>query len=139
VRQDFTDMDDIPDIHADAQSRDDEYYNDTHSELIRFLTQSHEMRAAARSALKQSIWAGTGAFTGSILGGPIGGLVGGVAGSIVGYMRSDEYDGALLQIINLQGERRQVSYLLQMSCMISSGSMLNKILIYVIQLNFIKI
>jgi hypothetical protein len=77
-----------------------------YGELVRFLTESHEMRVTARNALKQSLYAAGGAFTGAFLMGPIGGLVGGIFGSIVGFFKSDEYDGAVLAISKLEGERR---------------------------------
>ena len=79
-----------------------------HGELVRFLTESEEMRTAAKSSVKQSLWAGAGAFTGSILLGPVGGLVGGVAGSVAGFLQSDPYDGAVLAILKLHGEQREV-------------------------------
>jgi hypothetical protein len=43
--------------------------------------------------------------------GPVGGLVGGIGGSIVGYLQSDNYDGAVLAILKIEGERRKVSAL----------------------------
>ena len=109
-------MDDIPEIHTNADAsasaqyaeRQNEEFSMMHSELVRFLTQSQQMRDTARSSVKQSLYAGSGAFAGSFLGGPVGGLVGGVAGSIVGYLKSDDYDGALMAVLNLEGDRRQV-------------------------------
>jgi len=79
-----------------------------HSELVRFLTESQEMRIAAKSSLKHSLWAGAGAFAGAMMLGPVGGLVGGVAGSVAGFLQSDPYDGAVLAIIKIQGQQRQV-------------------------------
>jgi len=34
--------------------------------------------------------------------------VGGIGGSIVGYLQSDNYDGAVLAILKIEGERRKV-------------------------------
>lgn len=79
-----------------------------HGELITFLTQNGEMRRTARSALKQSLWAGGGALTGAFLMGPVGGLVGGMFGSFIGFVRADQYDGAVQAIIALDGGRREV-------------------------------
>jgi outer membrane lipoprotein SlyB len=100
-------MDDIPVMNADVDSNGEEF-NEAHSELVRFLTQSQEMRTTARGALKQSLWAAGGTFAGAILGGPIGGLVGGITGSVLGLLKSDNYDGALLHIVQLEGHRRKV-------------------------------
>eukprot|EP00559_Dactyliosolen_fragilissimus_P006578 CAMPEP_0184863018 /NCGR_PEP_ID=MMETSP0580-20130426/8327_1 /TAXON_ID=1118495 /ORGANISM="Dactyliosolen fragilissimus" /LENGTH=150 /DNA_ID=CAMNT_0027361061 /DNA_START=122 /DNA_END=574 /DNA_ORIENTATION=- len=98
-------MDEIPDM-GNAGERID-YENEAHSEIVRFLTQSDEMRSTARNALKQSLWSGGAAFAGSIVAGPVGGLVGGVAGSIVGFFQSDEYDGVLSAIVKLEATRRK--------------------------------
>jgi hypothetical protein len=78
-----------------------------HGELIRFLTDNRDMRKTARSALKQSLFAGGGALAGGLLGGPLGGLLGGVIGSIVGFVQSDDYDGAVLQLSKLNDQQRQ--------------------------------
>ena len=91
--------DDIPEV-PDADTFQ-------HGELIYFLTQSHEMRKTAKSALKQGLYAGGGAFAGAFLGGPVGGLIGGIAGSLVGFFKSDDYDGAVLAITKIEGSRRQ--------------------------------
>mmetsp|Transcript_26850 Transcript_26850/g.54971 ORF Transcript_26850/g.54971 Transcript_26850/m.54971 type:complete len:162 (-) Transcript_26850:340-825(-) len=80
--------------------------DDFHGELIRFLTESREMRQTARSAVQQSLWAGSGAMAGSLLLGPVGGLVGGVAGSVVGFFKSDNYDGVVLAVLKLEGGRK---------------------------------
>lgn len=66
------------------------------------------MKRTARSALKQSLWAGGGALTGAFLLGPVGGLVGGIMGSFVGFVRADQYDGCVQSIIALDGGRREV-------------------------------
>mmetsp|Transcript_15524 Transcript_15524/g.21193 ORF Transcript_15524/g.21193 Transcript_15524/m.21193 type:complete len:144 (-) Transcript_15524:598-1029(-) len=88
-------------------ANDERRSEEIHGELIRFLTQSEEMRKTARGSLKQSLYAGGGAFAGSMLLGPVGGLAGGVAGSVVGYLKSDDYDGAILEVVKLEGERRE--------------------------------
>lgn len=80
-----------------------------YGELVRFLSESQEMRKATKSSLKHSLWSGAGAFTGAIALGPVGGLVGGVAGSIAGFLQSDDYDGAVLAIMKIQGQQREVS------------------------------
>lgn len=79
-----------------------------HGELVSFLMTSAEMRNTARSALKQSLWAGGGALGGALLLGPVGGLVGGIMGSFVGFIRADQYDGAVQAIIALDGGRREI-------------------------------
>lgn len=91
-------MDDIPNIPTD----NDEYQ----SELMKFLSESSEMRNTARGALKQSLFSAGGAFAGAFIAGPIGGLVGGVVGSAAGFLNSDDYDGAIVAITNLETERR---------------------------------
>ncbi|KAI2510865.1 hypothetical protein MHU86_3486 [Fragilaria crotonensis] len=78
-----------------------------HGEFIRFLTNNNDMRNTARSAIKQSIWAGSGALTGGLLMGPVGGLVGGIAGSLVGFFKADNYDGVVLHVIKLNQQQRQ--------------------------------
>ena len=78
-----------------------------HDELLRFLTNNVEMRKTARSAVKQSLYAGGGALTGGLLMGPVGGLVGGIAGSLVGFIKADNYDGVLLQLIKINEQQRQ--------------------------------
>lgn len=78
-----------------------------HSELMRFLTGNTDMRKTARSAVKQSLWAGGGALTGGLIMGPVGGLVGGIAGSLIGFFKADEYDGVVLHLMNLSQQQRQ--------------------------------
>jgi hypothetical protein len=97
-------MDDYP--AADPIPEPDIYFQ--YGELMSFLNESQSMRRTARNAVKQSLWAGGGALGGAFLMGPIGGLVGGIFGSIVGFVKSDEYDGALLAIMKLEGARREV-------------------------------
>jgi hypothetical protein len=77
-----------------------------HHELIEFLMDNTEMRKAAKHSLKQGLFAGGGAVAGGMLLGPVGGLIGGVAGSLVGFFQSDNYDGAVQQIIQLEGTRK---------------------------------
>lgn len=95
-------MDDIPNIPTDSE---DEY----HSELMKFLSESSDMRKTARGALKQSLFSAGGAFVGAFVGGPVGGLIGGIAGSLTGFINSDDYDGAIVAITNLQSDRKNVS------------------------------
>mmetsp|Transcript_5815 Transcript_5815/g.8979 ORF Transcript_5815/g.8979 Transcript_5815/m.8979 type:complete len:143 (-) Transcript_5815:356-784(-) len=78
-----------------------------YGELVRFLTQSQDMRHTAKSAVKQSLFSGGGAFAGAFVMGPIGGLVGGVVGSVVGFLQSDDYDGAVLAIAKLDNDHQQ--------------------------------
>lgn len=86
------------------------YADDAHySELMKFLSESHNMRETAKNSLKQSLYAATGAFAGSFVLGPIGGLLGGVSGSILGYLQSDNYDGAIVALTKLESERQKVS------------------------------
>lgn len=77
-----------------------------HHELIEFLMDNTEMKKAAKHSLKQGLFAGGGAVAGGMLLGPLGGLIGGVAGSLVGFFQSDNYDGAVQQIIQLEGTRK---------------------------------
>ena len=66
------------------------------------------MRNTAKSSLKQSMFAGGAAFAGSMIAGPVGGLVGGlVGGSVIGFLNSDDYDGAVKLIMDLESERHQ--------------------------------
>jgi hypothetical protein len=78
-----------------------------YGELVRFLTDSHDMRMAAKSSLKAGLWAGGGAVGGAFLFGPLGGLIGGVTGSIIGFFRSDDYDGAVSQIMKLDEDHQR--------------------------------
>merc|ERR1712232_637968 len=68
---------------------------------MEFLTTSKTMRKAATSSFQQSLWAGSGAMAGGMLMGPVGGLVGGIAGSLIGYLKSSDYDGALVHLCKL--------------------------------------
>ena len=55
---------------------------------------------------RQGLLAGSGAVAGGLLLGPVGGLVGGIAGSVVGYFNAPNYNGAIQQIMVLEGHRR---------------------------------
>lgn len=108
-------MDDIPDIPDIPTS---EY----HSELMRFLSESSDMRNTARGTLKQTAMAGGGAMAGSLLLGPVGGLVGGIVGSVAGFLYSDGYDGVLVSMTNLESDRRNVSDIQFFLCAASYNS-----------------
>jgi hypothetical protein len=92
-------MDDIPDIPNIPTS---EY----HSELMRFLSESSDMRNTSKGALKQTAIAAGGVMVGSLVLGPVGGLVGGIVGSIAGFLHTDDYDGVLVSMTNLETDRR---------------------------------
>lgn len=81
-------------------------YAAQYTTIIEYVQNSTEMRTAAKSSIKQGLWAGTGAVTGGMFFGPIGGLVGGIGGSIIGFLKSDNYDGMVLQLCKLD-ERQQ--------------------------------
>ena len=76
-------------------------------ELMQFMTESREMRHAAKSSVKQGLLAGTGAIAGGFVLGPIGGLIGGIAGSIYGFLNAGDYDGALVQIMKLEKDQQE--------------------------------
>ena len=105
-------MDDIPNIPTDNDDGYETYASNEayYSELMSFLSESTSMRETAKSAVKQSLFAAGGAFAGSFIGGPVGGLVGGIAGSIIGFVKSDDYDGAIVALTKLESERQKVSY-----------------------------
>eukprot|EP00339_Tiarina_fusa_P024873 CAMPEP_0117037706 /NCGR_PEP_ID=MMETSP0472-20121206/26584_1 /TAXON_ID=693140 ORGANISM="Tiarina fusus, Strain LIS" /NCGR_SAMPLE_ID=MMETSP0472 /ASSEMBLY_ACC=CAM_ASM_000603 /LENGTH=150 /DNA_ID=CAMNT_0004747739 /DNA_START=74 /DNA_END=529 /DNA_ORIENTATION=- len=98
-------MDDYP---AAEPIPDPDLVDGQHHELINFLTNSRDMRKAARSSVKQAAFAGSGAIAGGFLLGPVGGMVGGIAGSIIGFIKADDYDGALLAICKLPEDQKQV-------------------------------
>ncbi|KAL7579619.1 hypothetical protein ACA910_007983 [Epithemia clementina (nom. ined.)] len=79
---------------------------DYRAELWEFLQESRDMRSAAKSSLKQGLWAGGGAVAGGLMLGPVGGLVGGITGSLVGFFQSDDYDGAVQQLMKLPEVRQ---------------------------------
>mmetsp|Transcript_20110 Transcript_20110/g.29398 ORF Transcript_20110/g.29398 Transcript_20110/m.29398 type:complete len:149 (+) Transcript_20110:110-556(+) len=95
-------MDDMPDLSTDDMEFDESY----HRELMNFLSESH-MRDTAKGSIKQSLYAASGAFVGSFIGGPVGGLLGGVAGSVAGYFQSDDYDGVIVALAQLEKERQK--------------------------------
>jgi len=105
ARLHYCTMDDYP---AADPIPDPDRVSFQHHELIEFLTDNSEMRKAAKNSLQQGLFAGGGAVAGGILLGPIGGLVGGVVGSIMGFFHTDDYDGALQQIIKLEGVRKDM-------------------------------
>lgn len=115
-------MDDIPNAFDASPQHQDFNNTSRHSEILHFLTQSSEMRSTARSSLKQSLYAGSGAFAGSFLGGPIGGLAGGVVGSVVGYIFSDEYDGAVQAVRDLEEGRRDELMLAVGTILVAAGA-----------------
>jgi hypothetical protein len=78
-----------------------------HNELIYFLTRSPEMKKTTRRAIQQAAYAGAGVLIGGIALGPVGGLFGGITGSFVGYVRSEDYQGAVAHIAKLSPEQRQ--------------------------------
>ena len=96
-------MDDYP-AGDDIPSPDREEME--YHELMEFLTENQDMRKAAQGSLQQSLYAGGGAMAGGLLLGPPGGLVGGIVGSVVGFFQSSDYDGALQQILRLEGARK---------------------------------
>ena len=106
-------MDDVPNMPsgtADENSAYDRYASDEgyYTELMSFLSESHSMRVTAKSAVKQSLYAASGAFAGSFIGGPLGGLLGGIAGSVIGYVKSDNFDGAIVALTKLESARQKV-------------------------------
>jgi len=80
---------------------------DYHHELTEFLLDNREMHKAARHGLAQGLWAGGGAVAGGLLLGPVGGLIGGVAGSVVGFFRSENYNGVVQQVLELDEDRQR--------------------------------
>ena len=78
-----------------------------HHELLEFLMDNPSMRQAAKHSLQQGLWAGGGAVAGGLLAGPLGGLIGGIAGSMVGFVKSDDYDGVVQQIVVLESSRKE--------------------------------
>lgn len=94
-------MDDYPAGDPIPDPVGEESFDARYTTLMEFLSTSNTMREAATSSFKQSLWAGSGAMAGGMLMGPIGGLVGGIAGSVIGYSKSSNYDGALVQLCQL--------------------------------------
>jgi hypothetical protein len=98
-----------------------------HSELIDFLTNSRDMRQTAKSSLKQAAYGGGAALAGGFLLGPIGGLVGGIAGSIIGFLKSDNYDGAILAVCKLEDAQKQILMQRVGQVLISAGATLQQL------------
>jgi len=78
-----------------------------HHELLEFLVDNDQMKDTAKHSLKQGLWAGGGAVAGGMLFGPAGGLVGGIVGSVVGFFQSDDYEGAVQQILVLEDTHKE--------------------------------
>jgi hypothetical protein len=96
-------MDDYP---ASDHIPDPDRVEVEYTELMEFLSNNQDMRKAAKGSLQQSLYAGGGAMAGGMLLGPVGGLIGGVTGSLMGFFRADDYDGAVQQILQLEGARK---------------------------------
>lgn len=94
---DYPAAEDVPNPATEFQYR----------ELMQFLTESHEMRNAARGSVKQGLCAAAGAIAGGFVLGPVGGLVGGIGGSIYGFLTASDYDGALVQIMKLERDQQE--------------------------------
>ena len=97
-------MDDYP---AAEPIPDPNLVDAQHNELIDFLTNSREMRQTAKSSLKQAAYASGGALAGGFLLGPVGGMVGGIFGSIIGFVKADNYDGAILSVCKLDSAHKK--------------------------------
>ena len=94
-------MDDYPAADRIPDPVGEDTFDARYITLMEFLSTSSEMRKTATSSFKQSLWAGSGAMAGGMILGPVGGLVGGIAGSLVGYVRSSDYDGAVVHLSKL--------------------------------------
>mmetsp|Transcript_18752 Transcript_18752/g.30227 ORF Transcript_18752/g.30227 Transcript_18752/m.30227 type:complete len:152 (+) Transcript_18752:279-734(+) len=90
---DYPAADPIPEPAGDIDLR--------YATLMDFLSNSSEMRHAAKSSFKQALWSGAGAMAGGLCFGPVGGLVGGVAGSLIGFAKTPDYDGAVILLTKL--------------------------------------
>mmetsp|Transcript_26993 Transcript_26993/g.74208 ORF Transcript_26993/g.74208 Transcript_26993/m.74208 type:complete len:151 (+) Transcript_26993:134-586(+) len=80
---------------------DPDRFDSRYATLMEFLSSSTDMRKTATSSFKQSLWAGSGAMVGGMMFGPVGGLVGGITGSLVGFVRTSDYDGAVVHLCKL--------------------------------------
>lgn len=80
--------------------------DEQHRVLLDFMTNNDDMKKAAKSSLKQGMYAGGGAVAGGLLIGPVGGVIGGITGSIIGFMQSDNYSGMLQQMMILDATRK---------------------------------
>ena len=94
-------MDDYPAADPIPDPVGEESFDARYTTLMEFLSTSRPMRETATSSFKQSLWVGSGAMAGGMLLGPVGGFVGGIAGSIIGYVKSSDYDGALVHLCKL--------------------------------------
>jgi len=102
-------MDDYPAADPIPDPVGPDSFDSRYTTLMEFLSTSNPMRQTATSSLKQSLWAGSGAMAGGMLMGPVGGLVGGITGSLIGYVKSSDYDGALVQLCKLdQSSKREL-------------------------------
>jgi len=102
-------MDDIPDI-----PNDDTYFEyssrEYHSELLRFLSESNDMKQALKGSIKQGLYSFAGTVAGGLLLGPAGALAGSLIGAGAGYARSEDYDGIIVAVSELDEEHRAVSF-----------------------------
>lgn len=98
-----------------------------HQELIDFLTNSRDMRETAKSSFKQAAYAGGAALAGGMLLGPVGGMIGGIAGSIIGFLKADDYDGALLAICKLDNVQKQIMLQRVGQVLMASGATLQQL------------
>jgi len=94
---DYPAADDVPNMDSQLQYR----------ELMEFLTTNRDMRKAATGSVKQGLCAAGGAIAGGFILGPVGGLVGGIGGSIYGFLTASNYDGALVQIMQLDRDHQE--------------------------------
>lgn len=76
-------------------------------ELMEFLQNNNDMRKTGKQSLKQGLMAGGGAVAGGVLFGPVGGLLGGIVGSLAGFLSADDYDGAVQQIMHVNGDSKR--------------------------------
>jgi len=61
------------------------------------------------------------------VGGPVGGLLGGVLGSAVGYIRTDEYDGAIRAVSGLDEGRRDELMLAVGTVLVGAGATISNL------------
>jgi hypothetical protein len=98
-------MDDYP---AADPIPDPSFIGIQHNELIDYLTNSVDMRKTAKSSMKQAMYAGGAALAGGFLLGPLGGMVGGIVGSVFGFLKADDYDGAVLCVSKLDSDNQRL-------------------------------
>lgn len=70
-------------------------------ELMEFLKNNNDMRKTGKQSLKQGLMAGGAAVAGGVMFGPVGGLLGGIIGSLAGFLSTDDYDGAVQQMMRV--------------------------------------